>query len=60
MNNRLVQLMAAIAAEQTRIIGMQTANSVRLADGLAPAYSESDFMSAAAYLDRLAQEAINS
>lgn len=59
MNPQLVAIMAAIAAAQARIAGMQAANTVRESNGEALAYGEEEFFYEANYLDGLSIEARN-
>lgn len=59
MNPQLVAIMAAIAAAQARIAGMQAANTARESNGEALAYGEEEFFYEANYLDELSIEARN-
>lgn len=60
MNSNLVAILAAIAAEQARIAGMQAENQHRLSLGQSIAYGEDAFCICANQLDRLSIEARNS
>lgn len=59
MSPHLVALLAAIAAAQARIAGMQAENAHRIACGYSPSYGEDAFNALAADLDRLSVEARN-
>jgi hypothetical protein len=59
MSPQLVAILAAIFAEQTRVVAMNSENSVRLEAGQALAYSSTHFYASADQLERLSIEARN-
>lgn len=59
MNSTLISILAAVAASNARIAGMQTENQQRAAQGDAPAYREDVFYDEANHLDQLSIEARN-
>lgn len=59
MNSTLIAIMAAIAASNARVAGMQAENQQRVAQGDSPAYPEDFFFNEANHLDQLSIEARN-
>lgn len=59
MSPQLVAILAAIAASQARIAGMQASNQGWIARGQSPAYEEDAFLHEANHLDMLSNDARN-
>lgn len=59
MSPQLVGILAAIFAEQARVVAMSAENLVRINQGNALAYNATAFFVSADILDRLANEARN-
>lgn len=59
MSPQLVGILAAIFAEQTRVVGMSAANLVRMQQGQPAAYTKEDFFASADQLDMLSISARN-
>ncbi len=59
MSSTLISILAAIAAANARVAGMQAANTHRIACGHSIAYDEDAFFAEASQLDQLSIEARN-
>lgn len=59
MSPQLVGILAAIFAEQARVVAMSAENLVRINQGHALAYGEAQFFASAATLDDLSIQARN-
>ena len=59
MNAQLVAILAAVAAAQARIAGMQSANAISISTGKGLAYEPDAFFYEAQHLDMLSIEARN-
>lgn len=59
MSPQLVAILAAIFAEQARVVGMSAENLARLNSGLTLIHSADAFFASASHLDNLADQARN-
>lgn len=59
MNSTLISILAAVAASNARVAGMQAENQLRAAQGDLPTHREDVFYNEANFLDQLSIEARN-